>query len=162
MEISELKHQLMQQARFNGICAEGYGLMRGYDRDSLIDYYVANPDWCLERNFPDMRMLADEFSDCESKGVFVGKTFHGEQLDELQTYIFHGCKGTIKVGLNIDKSIIPMFYIANGCRLRIVGVGQWVPARSRSVVPLYIFGKNDVSAKDNAYVKFNRFTHDLL
>lgn len=152
----------MSDARRGGICAEGYAQMRAYDRDELIGFYVENPDWCMERGFPDLRTLTEEFSDIEDKGVFVGKTFHGEMLDQRQAYIFHDCKGTIKVGLNVEKAIIPMLYIANGCRLRIVGAGVKVSKKNRTIVPVYVFGKNDVSARDNAFVKFTRYDNELL
>ena len=59
----------MREARQRGICAEGYGFMRGCDRDQLVDYYVANPDWCMEQMFPSLDFLHSEFSDCEDKGV---------------------------------------------------------------------------------------------
>lgn len=152
----------MADARVKGICIDGYKEMHSAERDALIDYYVQNPDWCMERGFPDLRTLTEEFSDIEDKGVFVGKTFHGEMLDQRQAYIFHDCKGTIKVGLNVEKAIIPMLYIANGCRLRIVGAGIKVSKKNRTIVPVYVFGKNDVSAKDNAFVKFTRYDNELL
>lgn len=150
----------MNGARLGGICADGYALMRSYDRDSLIDYYIKNPDWCLERNFPTLPVFREHFSDIEHKGIFVGKKFHGELLNDLQVYIFHNCKGTIKVGLNVDKAILPMLYLANGCRLRIVGTG--VCAKKPSEIPVYTFGKNDVSARDNKFVRFKRYENDII
>lgn len=160
--MDSLKEQLINTAHAKGICAEGYKQMHGSaDADAMVDYYVANPDWCLERNFPDLLTLTEKFSDCEDKGVFVNKTFNGELLNDLQTYIFHNCKGTIKVGLNVDKAIIPMLYLANGCRLRIMGVGDTVP-KVPSEVPVYVFGKNDLSAKNNKYVKFTAYKHALI
>ena len=135
MEISELKHQLMQQARFNGICAPGYELMRGYDRDGLIGYYVQNPDWAMERGFPSLELLRREFSDIEDKGVFVGKTFDGEVFDKLQTYIFHDCKGAIRVAMDYDNAVIPMLYFANGCNIRVECEQKNDPAIN---IPLYI------------------------
>lgn len=160
--MDNLKEILINTAHAKGICAEGYKqMLESADIDAMVDYYVANPDWCLERNFPTLQMLSEKFADCEDKGVFVGKTFHGELLNDLQTYIFHNCKGTIMVGLNVDKAIIPMLYLANGCRLRIVGVGGIVP-KVPSEVPIYVFGKNDYSARDNKYVEFNIYKHKLL
>ena len=157
-----LKEQLINTAHAKGICAEGYKQMLGStDANAMVDYYVQNPDWCLEGDFPTLQMLTDKFSDCEDKGVFVNKTFHGEVLNDLQTYILHNCKGAIKVGLNVEKAIIPMLYLANGCRLRIVGVGDVVP-KIPSEVPVYVFGKNDYSAKDNKYVKFVTYKHKVL
>ena len=115
MNDTELKETLMSGAREGGICAEGYGQMRGYDRDAMIDYYLANPDWCLERGFPSLELLRREFSDIGDRGVFVGRTFDGEAFDERQVYVFHDCKGTISVGMDYGNAVIPMLYFANGC-----------------------------------------------
>lgn len=154
----------MSEARAKGICAEGYEEMRIDNVDALVDYYTQNPDWCMERDFPTLATLKEHFSDCEDKGVFVGRTFHGELLNERQAYIFHNCRGTVKVGLNVDKAIIPMIYVANGCRLRFVGVGEYAPKNpgERSIVPVYSFGKNDISARDNRYVAFNLYKSELI
>ncbi len=159
--MNELKSQLIEEARAKGICIDGYKEMRSDDTEALVEYYIQNPDWCLERDYPTLRTLKEHFSDIEDRGVFVGKTFHGEVLNDLQTYIFHKCKGTIKVGLNADKGIIPMLYVANGCRMRIVGVGNDCQARA-SVVPVYSFGSNDLSARDNRHVTFKHYHHELI
>lgn len=154
MKDNELKSLLMGEARAGGICAEGYETMRcAVDAGALVDYYMANPDWCMERNFPDLPTLTESFSDCEDKGVFVNKVFHGELLNELPVYVFHNCKGSIKVALNVEKGLIPELYIANGCRLAVIGAGDFVPHKA-SVVPICSFGKNDISAHDNRYVRF--------
>lgn len=160
----ELKEKLIRDARAKGICAEGFKRISDDEIDALVDYYLEIPDWCLERNFPSLQMLRDHFCNVEEKGVFVGKKFHGELLNDLQTYVFHNCKGTVKVGLNVEKGIIPMLYVANGCRLRFVGVGDYAPKNpdERSVVPLYTFGKNDISAKSNKYVEFTTYKNDLI
>lgn len=135
MEEMQLKETLMKDARRGGICAEGYGLMRGYDRDELIAYYVQNPDWSIERSFPNLELLRREFADIEDKGVFVGKTFDGETFAKLQAYIFHDCKGTIKVAMDYENAVIPMLYFANGCNIRVECEQKNDPAIN---VPLYI------------------------
>lgn len=160
--MDNLKEILINTAHAKGICAEGYKqMLESADIGEMTEYYVANPDWCMERNFPSLVMLREHFADCGDKGVFVDRTFHGELLNDLQTYIFHNCKGTIKVGLNVDKAIIPMLYLANGCRLRIIGTGDVVP-KKQSEVPVYVFGKNDLSARDNKYVEFITYKHNLI
>lgn len=161
MEEMQLKETLMEDARAGGICAEGYGLMRGYDRDGLIGYYLANPDWAIERNFPSLRLLRREFSDIEDKGVFVGKTFDGEVFDKLQTYIFHNCKGTIRVAMDYDNAVIPMLYFANGCRMRVVCEQPNTPAIN---VPLYIAddGKTDIQSESGENCVFNRYPIKLI
>lgn len=159
-----LKQQLMEDARRKGICAEGYSHLRNGDADMLVDYYIQNPDWCLERDYPSLSFLTENFCNIEGKGVYVGKTFHGELLNDRQTYIFHNCRGHVRVGLNTDKAIIPMLYIANGCKIRFVGTGDYKPGRGgqRTVVPVYIFGRNDVSARDNAYVRFVHYRQEVI
>lgn len=135
MEDIQLKETLMDDARRGGICADGYSQMRSYDRDGLIGYYVQNPDWAIERGFPSLELLRREFSDIEDKGVFIGRTFDGETFDTLQTYIFHDCKGTIRVAMDYDNAVIPMLYFANGCKIRVECEQKNDPAIN---VPLYI------------------------
>lgn len=162
--MKDLKQYLIDEAKTKGICIDGFREMKAGDIDSLINYYIQNPDWCLERDFPNLKTLKENFSDNEDMGIYIGKHFHGELLNELQAYIFHKCTGTIKVGLNEAKALIPMLYVANGCKLHFVGVGEFAPKNKdhRTKVPIYSFGKNDVSAMDNKWVKFIHFKHRLL
>lgn len=159
--MKDFKDKLVKTAIEKGICAQGYERLMRDDREALIDYYLEMPDWCMERDFPDLQTLTDEFADCEDKGVFVNKSFKGELLNDLQTYVFHNCTGTIKVGLNMSKEVIPILHLANGCRLRIVGVGDVKP-KVRTIVPIYVYGHNDLSARDNCYVKFEIYKQNLL
>lgn len=154
-----MKETLMDDARRGGICAEGYGLMRGYDREGLIDYYVQNPDWCMERGFPSLKMLSREFSDIEDKGVLVGKTFNGEVFDKLQTYIFHDCKGTIRVAMDYACAVIPMLYFANGCNIRVECGQKNDPAIN---VPLYIAEDCKVVGAKTDNCNFKRKTIKLI
>lgn len=165
MNSPSIKQQLLNIALAKGICSEGeQTIATSPSLDSLVDYYVANPDWCLERDFPTLDFLRDNFADVGDKGVFVSRTFHGELLNDRQAYIFHNCKGTIKVGLNVDRAIIPMLYFANSCRLRVVGVSDFKPKRHSSPprVPIYLFGHNDLSAKSNKRVEFVTYKIPLL
>lgn len=159
MKEIQLKETLMEDARRGGICAEGYGLMRGYDREGLIDYYVQNPDWCMERGFPSLELMHREFSDIEGKGVFIGKTFDGEVFDKLQTYIFHDCKGTIRVAMDYDNAVIPMLYFANGCNIRVECEQKNDPAIN---VPLYIAEDCKVVGAKTDNCNFKRKTIKLI
>lgn len=154
-----MKETLMEDARRGGICAEGYGQMRAYDREGLIDYYVQNPDWCMERGFPSLELLRREFSDIEDKGVFVGKTFDGEVFDRLQAYIFHDCKGTIKVAMDYENAVIPMLYFANGCKIRVECEQRNDPAIN---VPLYIAEDCKVVGAKSDNCNFKRKTIKLI
>lgn len=159
MKEIQLKETLMADARRGGICAPGYELMRGYDRDGLIGYYLECPDWCMERGFPSLELLRREFSDIEDKGVFVGRTFDGEVFDKLQTYIFHDCKGTIKVAMDYENAVIPMLYFANGCRMRVECGQKNDPAIN---VPLYIAEDCKVVGAKTDNCNFKRKTIKLI
>lgn len=163
--MEDIKSKLMANARSKGICIDGYKeLHHSPDVGEMVDYYVANPDWCLERNFPDLQTLTTEFANFEHKGVYVNKVFDGELLNDLQTYVFHNCSGTVRVGLNVGRSIIPMMYVANGCNLEFIGYGDARPLQDawRSVVPIYVFGDNEVTANDNEFVLFNLYENELI
>lgn len=151
--MNKVKENLMREAREGGICLEGYERMRSSSRSEMIDYYIQNPDWCLERNFPDLQTLATRFADITHKGMYVNHVFNGEVLDSLQTYIFHNCKGCIRVRLNIEKKLIPMLYFANNCDMII-------QCDENISVPLYIFGDNTI-ATDNSNA-FKIFKNKIL
>lgn len=155
-----MKTVIIEKAKELGICAEGYSVLSHSTVNSMVDYYIQNPDWCMERNFPSLSILKQHFSDIGHRGVFVGRAFKGEILKDSQVYIFHNCKGTVKVGLNVEKSIIPMLYICNQSHLRIIGVGDNIPIKP-VVVPVYVFGDNEISARGNRYVLFNIFNEDI-
>lgn len=157
----ELKYLLMQEAHANGICKEGYKEMRECDVMTLVKYYITHPDWCMEREYPSFEILKEYFSDCENMGVFVDKAFSGEILNDRQTYIFHRCRGIVRVSLNIDKCIIPMLYFGNDCDITIEGVSVG-ENRMPTIIPLYVFGKNALETKDAPFVTFRRYEHELL
>lgn len=144
----------MECARSEGICADGYGHMRAYDRDELIEYYTYNPDWCIERGFPSLELLRREFSDIEDRGVFVGRFFAGEELSGLQTYIFHACRGTVRIAMDYDNAVIPMLYFANGCDMTV----ECVQANSPAIrVPLYVGAGCRVEANASEGCRFRKF-----
>lgn len=160
---NDLKETLMQDARQNGICLDGYDIMRTSSIAGLVRYYKANPDWCMERNYPSLDILRREFDNAEARevGIYIDHTFNGELLDKHQVYIFHNCKGRIKTALNYESQIIPMYYFANGCDMTI-DCNQIQPCCMPIRVPLYIFGDNTIHAKDNANAVYKLYQHELL
>jgi hypothetical protein len=117
-----------------------------------IRLYKQTIDWALEEEYPNLAFLKQEFSDQQSEGFFVGCHFDGDTLNEHQVYVFHNCTGTIRVGLNLAKKIIPMCYFANNCDMTILGVeGERILPDK---VPLYIFGENQINAKNDDIVHF--------
>lgn len=157
--MDNLNSCLAQDARIKGICKDGYKRIIDSCRDEAIDFYLECPDWCMERGFPSLELLRREFSDIEGQGVFVGKTFDGEVFDKLQTYIFHDCKGTIRVAMDYENAVIPMLYFANGCKIRVECGQKNDPAIN---VPLYIAEDCKVTGAKTDNCNFKRKTIKLI
>lgn len=151
--------KLISEGRRHGICTEGMKRIMSEDKDAMVDYYIRIIDWSLENGYPDLETLRSEFSGFEEKGIYVGKTFSGEVFDKLQTYVFHNCKGTIKVAMGYENAVIPMLYFANGCDIRVECEQKNIPAIK---VPVYVFGNNDIRAVDGDNVKFKFYKKDLV
>lgn len=151
------KETLLRHGRLNSMCTENISALKECENKSeAIQLYKKTIDWALERNFPSIEILRSEFSDCQNDGLFVDHTFNGETLNDHQTYIFHNCKGIIKVGLCLEKAIIPMLYFANNCNMTIVGTNT---LRVRpDIIPCYVFGENSICAENdiNAIFRIHR------
>lgn len=142
------KSYLQRLAREKGMCADNRAYLNACEtKEDAIRIYKQTIDWALENEYPDLDFLCKEFSNCQSDGIFVGHHFEGDVLKEHQVYVFHNCTGTIRVGLNLAKKIIPMCYFANNCDMTILGVEEDKDFPDR--VPLYIFGENNIDAKNS-------------
>lgn len=141
------KRQLRREASAHGMCAEYRdGLGSVETKHDAIVLYKRCIDWALEEGYPSIETIRRDFKDCEVDGIFVDKVFHGETLNDQQVYVFHNCSGTIRVGLNIKRRIIPMLYFANGCDMDIKGISG---SAMQVAVPLYIFGQNRIGAEQS-------------
>lgn len=144
---TQWQRQLRREASAHGMCAdyrEGLGSVE--TKHDAIALYKRCVDWALEEGYPAIDTIRHYFDDCEVEGIFVDKVFHGEILNDQQVYVFHNCSGTIRVGLNVQKHIIPMLYFANECDMDIKGI----PGSAMQVrVPLYVFGPNRIGAEQS-------------
>lgn len=154
------KDTLLRYGKLNSMCAENIDALKECETKSdAIKLYKKTVDWALERNYPNLDILRSEFTECQNEGLFIDHTFNGETLNEHQVYIFHNCKGAIKVGLNTDKAIIPMLYFANGCEIKVEGTNAM---RVRpDVVPCYIFGDNDIEAQNDINAIFRIYREEV-
>ena len=149
------KEYLLRQARLHSMCTENLeGLRACETKADAVALYKKTIDWALEKNYPPVNFIRNEFGDCEDLGVFVDRDFHGELLNEHQCYVFHNCRGNIKVDLNVSKAIIPMLYFSNGCNLRITRAETLLSSHIK--VPLYIYSENTIVAKDTGNITFTR------
>lgn len=150
------KEYLLRQAGLESMCAENMVALRSCQtKADAVSLYKKTVDWALEKNYPSINFLRNEFNDCDAYGVFVDTVFNGELLNEHQCYVFHNCRGHITVDINSISQIIPMLYFANNCHLRVTRADgpHVVPIR----VPLYIFGPNTIEAENNNDISFKKY-----
>lgn len=147
-----LREILLEQAEACDVCAEGREQILTQYRRELMDYYFKMIDWCLENHFPKIDTISEYFGKCEEYGAFVNKTFRGEVLSEKQAYVFHNCKGWIRVAMDYENNTIPMLYFANNTRLTIK-CDQERNKKSPIKVPLYIYDAK-VKAEDNDFAQY--------
>ena len=155
--MSELRDILIRQARERGVCVDGYGRLSNLDRSALLEYYKVMVDWCLEHHYPDLSVIEKYFSDCGDSGIYVGKIFRGETLSG-DVYVFHNCKGWVRVAMDYAKCVIPMLYFGNGSKMR-VKCDQRRNIGNPICVPLYIYDAR-VEADDGEYATYKRIDRD--
>ena len=153
------KAYLQRQARLHRMCEDNRAYLSACEtKEDAIRLYKQTIDWALEEEYPDLDFIRKEFTQQESQGFYVDKHFDGEVLNEQQVYVFHNCTGTIRVGLNLAKKIIPMCYFANNCDITILGIEHedcFAPDR----VPLYIFGDNKINAENSSSIEVRIYRH---
>lgn len=141
------------------MCKENRSALETVDsKESAIALYKKTIDWALEEGYPSFGTLQRDFADCGKYGIFVGRSFHGELLNEQQVYVFHNCTGCVRVGINLQKHIIPMMYFANSCDMLLRPAG---PSGLEVRVPLYIFGGNLVKTDSSGDVVFKTYKFEV-
>lgn len=157
---SNWKSYLQQLACKHRMCADNRAYLNACEtKEDAIRLYKQTIDWALEEGYPDLDFLRKEFSNQQSQGFYIDHHFEGDILNEQQVYVFHHCTGTIRVGLNLAKKIIPMCYFANNCDMTILGFeGERIfPDR----VPLYIFGENKINATNSPTMEVRIYQHEV-
>ena len=155
---SNWKPYLQRQARLHCMCEDNRAYLSACEtKEDAIRLYKQTIDWALEEEYPDLDFLRKEFADQQSQGIFIDHNFDGEILNEHQVYVFHHCTGTIRVGLNLAKKIIPMCYFANNCDMTILGIENDDSLPDR--VPLYIFGENKINASNSNSIEVRIYHH---
>ena len=152
------KDEVVRQAKPMKMCEENFRmLLQCEDKPQALALYKKTIDWALENHYPDLETIRNHFSDCESEGLFVGRTFSGETFSKQQVYVFHDCHGEINVEMDYEGKIIPMLYFANGCNINIV-------CRQKNVFPVkfpvYIFGKNTIYTESTDSAIFRIFYNE--
>lgn len=143
------KNRALADITSHKVCDEYSALTsRAKTKVDALALYKRGIDWCLENDSPSVDLLRQYRDDCAYNGIFIDRHFDGELLIDQPVYVFHNCTGTIRVGLNVKKRIIPMLYFANGCDMTVIGDS---PSRVR--VPLYVFGDNRVKSTTDGSIE---------
>ena len=143
------KNKALADIMAHKVCDEYSELTsRAKTKVDALALYKRGIDWCLENDSPSISLLRSYKEDCAYNGVFIDRHFDNELLIDQPVYVFHNCSGTIRVGLNVAKRIIPMLYFANGCDMVVEGSS---PSLAR--VPLYVFGDNSVDVTTNGAIE---------
>lgn len=138
--MGELNNKLLKDAVGAGLCAEHTEVWNPkWDKVALIDYYKANPNWCLERHYPSLAVLKEYFSDHETqrKGVYVD-SFVTLRATELN-YVFNNCK------VGVITSAVTRLYFGLETEARII-----VEDGGDLVIDCYDQGKIDVELRGSA------------
>lgn len=145
------------------MCDEGRDILIGCEtKVDALRLYKARADWSLKRNFPSLDFIRSEFAGMEDEGLYVDKTFHGELLNDRQSYFLHHCDGEISLNINREKRIIPMIYVANGCRLRLRRTGGF-PSPLKLKIPIYVFGDtNQIDIVPDANTEFVLYEAEMV
>ena len=158
MKEKEWKPIVLADAARRGICRQYTGLLEKCE--NLTDFlrlYRRGADWALTNDVPSLNMLrrfAEERLDLH--GIYVDKAFDGETLWDRQVYILRNCHGTIRTGLNIDKRIIPIFYIADGSDITIESAnGDYLlhPVR----IEAHLYGNSNVNCEDTKKLQCTKY-----
>lgn len=94
--MGDLNIKLKTEAVGAGLCAEHTDRWNtGWNKAALVEYYKANPDWCLERHYPALTILKEYFNDDDTRqqGVYID-SFVTLRATDL-CYIFNNCKAGI-------------------------------------------------------------------
>lgn len=143
------KNRALSDITAHKVCGEYSELTsRAKTKVDALHLYKRGIDWCLENDSPSVDLLRSYKEDCAYSGIFIDRHFDGELLIDQPVYVFHNCSGTIRVGLNVAKRIIPMLYFANGCNMTVVGDS---PTRVR--VPLTVYGDSLIKAETDGSIE---------
>lgn len=119
----ELSQRLKADAISKNLCQEH---IDGWDKDGVFDlmeYYKANPDWCLERKYPSIEFLKENFNSVSvrNQGVYIGWGGGGGDLvlatpDGAPVFIFNQCSGRVR----IPEWMVARVYVALGSNLEFI------------------------------------------
>ena len=146
--MKDWKQQVLTEAAGRRACRKGIDRLTECGSISdVMQLYRREADWALENDVPSLALLRqykDERLDLH--GLYIDREFDGETLWDKQVYILRNCKGTIRTGLNINKRLIPIFYIADGSELTFESANDVVVHPIS--IEVWLYGDSKVKCND--------------
>lgn len=107
--------KIREAARSAGLCDQHYQTWnRDWTIPEMVDYFIANPNWCMKNHFPtaDMFKKYGDSDEVRGKGVFVDTAVTSRSM--LPTYVFMRCS----VGMIVER--VCSIYLRDGCTAKII------------------------------------------
>ncbi|WAX17144.1 hypothetical protein PF672P2_00007 [Parabacteroides phage PF672P2] len=161
-----ISEELLSMACSKGLCKPFREAWKEQDKHDLVEVFKANPDWCLERGFPDLAFLKEHFDNKEqqAQGVYIDKDVMDLILTD-QVYMFINCTGECRVSFDRSKAIFPMIYVSMGSYMKFVIEDSNTPIQlyddsyvdvstiGTGKCTVYNYGKGSVSYPENTNIK---------
>lgn len=131
-----LSEEILKQAVAAGLCAEHTAQWnRDWSEKDLLEYYRANPDWCMERHFPSLETMKKHRH--PEMGIFVDEAVTMRATDLV--YIFLNCRA------GIITNTITRFYFGLDSRAKII-----VEDKGNLVVDVYDGSELEIELRGKA------------
>lgn len=130
--------ELIRQGRNGMCCVDVFKKLPTATDDELIDFYLRDPNYNIEKQYPDLNFLSKYCDNdyARSKGIYINQKLDNLICDK-QVYIFNNCTGNINVIFNRKDKIFPMIYLGFGSNLDII--------IDESRTPIYLFDNSSIS-----------------
>lgn len=118
----DLSEQLKQMAIKKGLC-EDHILKWNYDSvNELLQYYVANPEWCLGYKYPGKEFLLKHFTpeEREANGIYIDCDMSKVKNFNYSINVLIDCVGEIEIS---DYKVF-RFYVADKCNISFIASGN--------------------------------------
>lgn len=111
--------------------------------------YKSCISWALLERYPTKEELLDiangDKAVLAKNGIFIDTLLNGELIDDFLCCVFLSCTGSIRVGLNVEKAIVPKLYLSEGTRLSVEPI---TPIIGKYQVELYYDSHIETKALD--------------
>ena len=119
MENIDWKADFLNEIDSHNVCGCYHGLIeRAKTFDDTLKFYKRGIDWCLRNNSPSIDCFRKYKEQLEPLGIYIDRTFNGEEIDEHARIVFLNCNGNVIIRKSLN--MIPEIYLANGSNVQAI------------------------------------------